>query len=132
VQDLNGRSRKQDLTNNSCCRDIAAGLYLQQCPNKSWEDKVKRITDEHGCRRPVSLWGNDSQGVAMYFSDRPSSDDIDFLRERALLFTLDRRDGVSGPDGVEVHGFELLERKVITTKLDTFVPMKIDDVKSNG
>ena len=116
--------------------DIAAGLYSHKHPGENpWAEKLLQVADEHGCHRPVGIWSHHSQDVAIFLENRPTVEEIDFLRKRTLLFILDPRDGVghSGDDSnprISIKGFELIEYKVEVTqrRLTSWPPLGVSDV----
>lgn len=113
--------------------DIAAGLFSQQCPGEDWTEKVQQVVDDHGCYRPVGVWDLDSNDVAIFLEEKPTVDEVEFLRKRAMLFALDPRVGAghSGNDEhdsrIAIKGFEVIEWKVeVTAKsLISLPPMEI-------
>ncbi len=118
--------------------DIAAGLYASKYPGDNpWKDKLLQLADEHGCYRPVSIWNAHSRDVAIFLEERPSEEEIEFLRKRAFFFGLDPRSGVghSGDDSdtrIVIKGFELIEYKVERTEntVACWPPLDISEVPS--
>lgn len=115
--------------------DIAAGLYALKYPGDNpWEDKLLQVADEHGCYRPVSMWNAHCQDVAIFLEERPSDEEIKFLRERALLFVLDTRDGVGDSkeydSRIKIKGFELIKYSVEVTEFKeaSWPPLKVLDL----
>ena len=53
-------------------------------------DNVLHVADEHGCSRPCSIWQRPDKksydSVAIFFDDRPSQEQIDFIKQRAATF----------------------------------------------
>lgn len=110
--------------------DVSAGLYALKYPGDNpWQEKLLQVSDEHGCHRPVSIWNN-CQDVAIFLEDKPTPEDVQFLRKRASLFVLDPRISDSGDDSkprIAITGFELIEYKVefTETPLEIWPPMDV-------
>lgn len=72
-----------------------------------WRDRMLQFPDDHGCRRPASIWGGPKfNDVAMFFAGRPSEREWKIIRSRAKEFAVVH----TGPAGNELKilGFKLL------------------------
>lgn len=95
------------------------------------EDLIEQVPDDHGCRRPVSIfpnprYGNDGHGkhavltaenkdkfswpayysVAIYFHTLPQTEVLKILEERALKFAQQE-------EHITIEGFRLLEKHTV-------------------
>lgn len=69
-----------------------------------FESYVAQVSD-NGCYRPCDVW--DTQGVAIFFSEKPTAEIIELMKTRARSYKW-------GP--MKVRGFRLIERRVVTTE----------------
>jgi hypothetical protein len=57
---------------------------------KKFEQYVQSVPDEHGCYRPTSCWKSPNSksynSVAIFFYNKPTQEQIDFLKERVKNF----------------------------------------------
>lgn len=92
-----------------------AKLYEAETDRDSdeWDDLILSIPDEHGCCRPVSIWGNRVKDVAIFFQERPSFEQCAFLRERAKKFAASQEWKDRQPC---IKGFELIHYQVEVTE----------------
>jgi len=49
------------------------------------------VPDEHGCNRPVSLNTNDSNSLDIFFYEKPSTDQLKLLKQRAEEFAIKKQ-----------------------------------------
>ena len=76
-----------------------------------WEDKMLQSPDEHGCYRPVSIWGAPKYNdVAMFFYKRPSKSELNIIRLRAKEFAANNK--------LEILSFGLLQYVVTRTMVN--------------
>ena len=69
--------------------DEQAAEYRAAFPDESEDelwDRFVRVPDEHGCARPVNLWGPKAQDVAIFLAERPTGELLARFRERARVF----------------------------------------------
>jgi hypothetical protein len=111
----------------------SAGMY------KPLRDKTQYEPDEHGCCRPTSIWptpnrwnnGNGKhfngdptekgrypayESVAIFFSERPTDEEIAFLKQRAeeyreVLLQADRRYNKKAKK-LNIKGFRLISQQI--------------------
>ncbi len=84
-----------------------AKLFETKNPDYSvFEDIVIRFQDEHGCRRPTTIWGKGCLSVAIFFEQPPIGKDLDFLRQQAREFAK-----ITNPQ-INIIGFELRKYQV--------------------
>jgi hypothetical protein len=89
-------------------------------------ENVMDVADDNGCFRPTSSTGPKYNDVAIFFEEKPSDKQIEFMKARAELFNASRKKG--GPTGkawkysdskIKILGFALEEysRKVKSVKI---------------
>ena len=95
--------------------DEQAAEYMAAFPDESEDelwDRFVRVPDEHGCARPVSLWGPEAQDVAIFLAERPTDELLARFRVRARVFAAGHTTcGI--PDSVEILGFKLVRYIVV-------------------
>lgn len=98
-------------------------------------DRLLLIPDDHGCKRPCSIWKSDNSSsynsVAIFFSDKPSDNELSFLINRSHKFVKDKpkeclfwKFTQNDRETINILGFQLLEQVVENTllaKFDTFL-----------
>jgi hypothetical protein len=75
---------------------------------------VESRADEHGCRRPTSLWPAEINWVAIFFQKRPTDQMIELMRERARSFVDDycpHQEKEWDRHEIKLEGFELLREE---------------------
>lgn len=94
--------------------DENAAFFQSDNPdNDEFEDLIISFPDDHGCYRPVTIWGNESTDVAIFFESQPTEEQLTFLRQRAREFAV-MTDPENGKHTViTISGFELIEYTVI-------------------
>lgn len=68
-------------------------------------DNVMQVEDD-GCYRPTSIWDSPKGGydsVAIFFEKRPTTEQIEFMKERLKTFNQ------ATNDNIEILGFRLIE-----------------------
>jgi len=50
-------------------------------------DNIENVPDDNGCWRPVSLDDDNADNLIIYFDSEPTQEQIDFIKNRALLFS---------------------------------------------
>lgn len=80
--------------------------------NDEFEELIVSFPDDHGCCRPVTIWGADCNNVAIFFDNRPTDKQLVFLRQRARKFAAmtDPQDGKH--KCITIFGFELEDYRV--------------------
>ncbi len=76
----------------------------------------QQIPDDHGCHRPVSIYGN-CNSLVIYFENKPTEEQIKILKERAYKFN-DAYKKIYvewHKEDVKVLGFKLVEYKSTET-----------------
>jgi len=70
-----------------------------------WHSRMIQFPDDHGCRRPASIWsGPKFNDVAMFFADRPSEQEWEIVRSRAKEFAAGNK--------LKILGFKLIRYAV--------------------
>jgi len=86
---------------------------------EKFDDIVQQVADEHGCERPTSCWKSvdkkNYNSVAIFFYDKPTQEQIDFMKERTKTFNVAHKTKgrmakwtKNDPD-IEILGFRLIE-----------------------
>lgn len=101
--------------------DEMVELFMRQV-EKSDEylfDNVITEADDHGCWRPVTIYQTcpgKNNSVAIFFENRPSSQQIETMKERTLMFAkMPNKWMPSTPFISEITGFRLIKNKVVRT-----------------
>jgi hypothetical protein len=76
-----------------------------------FEMDIQQVADDHGCYRPTSLWGGPTghcESVAIFFENKPTAEQINIMKERAMEF------GES--DNLIISGFSLTKFTTVATQ----------------
>ena len=78
-----------------------------------FEEIVKQVPDENGCRRPTDCWESPNgsyDSVAIFFEKRPTTEQIEFMKERAKTFNQKNSEiNTYFPGDIKILGFRLIE-----------------------
>ena len=70
-----------------CVGDIEAEIFNDECPDgPQFGDIIATFNDEYGCERPVSVWGETGESIAIFFKQRPTPEQLCVLRNRSSKF----------------------------------------------
>lgn len=84
----------------------------------NFKNSVQQVADEHGCYRPTSCWleprSNKYNSVAIFFYERPTKEQISFMKERVDSFnkiwkTKGRMARFNKDPDINILGFRLVE-----------------------
>ncbi len=76
---------------------------------------VESRADEHGCRRPTSLWPAEINWVAIFFEQKPTDEMIEIMRSRAAKFCREycpTREHKWDRHKIKILGYELLREEM--------------------
>lgn len=82
-------------------------------------ENVMQVSDDGGCYRPTSIWkskkSNKYESVAIFFEERPTTEQIEFMKERVKTFDHARKNSgrmsqfdKDSPE-IKILGFRLIE-----------------------
>jgi len=89
-------------------------------------DNIQDVPDDHGCYKPTSCWeeptSGDNNAVAIFFEDKPTPEQIDFMKERVKNFnhifkTKGRMAQFNNEPDINILGFRLIEFKQLVNEI---------------
>ena len=96
--------------------------FVEDEVTEKFDQYILQVPDDHGCYRPTTIWieptTNQYNSVAIFFYDKPTQDQIDFMKERVKNFNEiynkingNRYSNLDGSDieKIKVLGFKLIE-----------------------
>lgn len=66
-----------------------AAIYAEETGDVEgslFEESIDHRPDEHGCHRPCSIYGNETNSVAIYFWKKPTKKQINLMKDRLNKF----------------------------------------------
>ncbi len=93
------------------------GEFDRVYPNRrDFEEIIGSFPDDHGCHRPATIWGDESEDVGILFDEKPSPTQLDLMMDRAMEFAkmTDPCDGIK--KHITIQGFTLYRYEVVHTK----------------
>jgi hypothetical protein len=108
--------------------------YFKETGEAKYESRFCNIiesrSDDHGCHRPCSIWLSKRKkpvynSVAIFFGNRPTDDDIKFMKERAMKFAEAKRKMAEEKDyswdkkfKLTIRGFRLIREVTTEEEVD--------------